>query len=84
MIGTLGKPNLGNVGIKMKRNDIDYTMEKDWKERKKRSKAWRQLRQNQINAKRYHDRINQDDGRILANSNKEEGWDFVDSEGWDD
>lgn len=70
-LGKLGKPNLGKIMRKSKdyRSDIDYVIERDRKESKKKAKAWRDMRRNQIKAKRHHDRITPEDGRVL------EGWD---------
>lgn len=67
----MGKPNLGKIMRKGKasRLDMDYIVEKDRKESKKRSKAWREMRKNVAHMKRNHEVTTPDDGRML------EGWD---------
>lgn len=57
---------------KSSRTDMDYIIEKERKESKKRSKAWREMRKNVATMKRNHDRTTPEDGRIL------EGWDGKD------
>lgn len=71
---SLGKPNLGKVMRKNKasRIDMDYIMEKERKESKKRSKAWREMRKSVATMKRLHDRTKHEDGSVL------EGWDGKD------
>ena len=67
----MGKLNLGKIMRKGKasRLDMDYIVEKDRKESKKRSKAWREMRKNVAHMKRNYEVTTPEDGRVL------EGWD---------